>query len=99
MAEGEGHDTLLSVPRPERPRYARAEQRTLVAKNLSDRATHKDIVDVVRGGTVLDIFIRANERSASISFVEGKDAQDFMSYVKRNDIYVLGKRVCLLPYR
>ena len=87
-------DQGLTVPRMERKRYAREEQRTIIAKNLSDRTTHKDIVDFVRGGLILDIYLRSNERSASISFVEGSAAQEFMNYVKRNDIYVHGKRVC-----
>lgn len=86
-------DGSLAVPRTEKKRYARDEQRTILAKNLSDRVTHKDIIDIVRGGLVLDIFLRSNERSASISFVEGLAAQDFMNYVKRNDIYLHGKRV------
>lgn len=87
-------DQGLTVPRIERKRYARDEQRTIVAKNLSDRTTHKDIVDFVRGGPVLDIYLRSNERSASISFVEGSAAQEFMNHVKRNDVYIHGKRVC-----
>ena len=87
-------DQGLTVPRKERKRYARDEQRTVVAKNLSDRTTHKDIVDFVRGGPVLDIYLRSNERSASISFVEGSAAQEFMNHVKRNDVYIHGKRVC-----
>ena len=82
--------------KPERQHYARAEQRTIVAQNLSDRTTHKDLLQVVRGGTVLDIFLRTNDRNASISFVEGSAAQEFMKYVKRNDIYIHGKRVSWL---
>lgn len=77
----------------EKQHYAKTEQRTIVAKNISDRVTHKDIVDIIRGGAVLDIFLRANERSASISFVEGAAAQEFLNYAKRNDIYIHGKRV------
>ncbi len=92
----EKDDPFLAAPQPERKRYAKMEQRTIFAKNLSDRASHKDIVDFVRGGLVLDIYLRSHERerSASISFVEGSAAQEFMNYVKRNDIYVHGKRVC-----
>ncbi len=86
-------DRSFPQPKAEKPYYNRAEQRTIVAQNLSDRTTHKDIVNILRGGAVLDIFLRSNERSASISFVEGSAAQEFMSYVKRNDIYILGKRV------
>lgn len=91
-------DTHLAVPRNEKKRYAREEQRTILAKNLSDRTTHKDIIDFVRGGLLLDVYLRSGERSASISFVEGSAAQDFMNYVKRNDIYVHGKRVYSLSY-
>lgn len=86
-----------SVAKTEKQQYARAERRTILAKNLADRTTHKDIVEIVRGGAVLDIFLRANERSASISFVEGSAAQSFMSHAKRNDIYIHGKRVSQVP--
>jgi len=86
-------DHHLSVPPSERQHFARNEQRTILIKNLSDRVTHKDIVDVVRGGAVLDIYIRSTDKSASVSFVEGAAAQAFMSYAKRNDIYIHGKRV------
>jgi len=92
-------DGFLSVPRIEKKRYAREEQRTILAKNLSDRVTHKDITDFVRGGLILDIYLRSNDRSASISFLEGSAAHDFMNYAKRNDIYVHGKRVGLIKYQ
>ncbi|CAD6579599.1 MAG: hypothetical protein ASARMPRED_009197 [Alectoria sarmentosa] len=89
----EKDDPYLAAPQPERKRFAKMEQRTIFAKNLSDRATHKDVVDFARGGLILDIYLRSHERSASISFVEGSAAQDFMNHVKRNDIYVHGKRL------
>ena len=65
----------------------------MLLRNISERATHKDIVSIVRGGTVLDIYLRTNDRSVSVSFVEGSAAQAFMSHAKRNDIYLHGKRV------
>lgn len=89
----EKDDQNSLMARMEKQQYARAGQRTIVAKNLSDRATHKDIVDIIRGGAVLDIFLRTNDRSVSVSFVEESAAQNFMSYAKRNDIYIHGKRV------
>jgi hypothetical protein len=46
------------------------DQRTVLISNLSDRTTHKDLAGIVRGGRVLDIFLR-NDRSATVSFVEG----------------------------
>ncbi|KAF2632471.1 hypothetical protein BU25DRAFT_454789 [Macroventuria anomochaeta] len=66
------------------------DQRTILITNLADRTTHKDIADVIRGGRLLDIFLR-NDRSATVSFVEG--AADFLAYVKRNDIYLHAKRL------
>ncbi|KAL5396901.1 hypothetical protein PMIN03_004555 [Paraphaeosphaeria minitans] len=66
------------------------DQRTVLISNLSDRTTHKDLVGTIRGGRVLDIFLR-NDRSATVSFVEG--ASDFLAYAKRNDIYLHTKRL------
>ncbi|KAF7443689.1 hypothetical protein A1F99_117630 [Pyrenophora tritici-repentis] len=54
------------------------------------RTTHKDLASIVRGGRLLDIFLR-NDRSATISFVEG--AAEFLAYAKRNDIYLHMKRL------
>jgi hypothetical protein len=70
------------------------DQRTIVITNLSDRTTHKDLTSIIRGGRLLDVFLR-NDRSATVSFVEG--AADFLAYVKRNDIYLHQKRVSLVP--
>lgn len=66
------------------------EQRTVLITNLSERTTHKDLATIVRGGRLLDIFLR-NDRTATISFVEG--AAEFLAYTKRNDIYLHMKRV------
>lgn len=66
------------------------DQRTVLITNLSERTTHKDLVSIVRGGRLLDIFLR-NDRTATISFVEG--AADFLAYAKRKDIYLHTKRV------
>lgn len=68
------------------------DQRTILVSNLSDRTTHKDLVSFVRGGRLLDIFLR-NDRTATVSFVEG--AAEFLAYTKRNDIYLHTKRVRL----
>ncbi|KAF1932994.1 uncharacterized protein M421DRAFT_1566 [Didymella exigua CBS 183.55] len=66
------------------------DRRTILITNLTERTTHKDIAGVIRGGRLLDIFIR-NDRSATVSFVEG--AADFLAYIKRNDIYLHAKRL------
>jgi hypothetical protein len=59
---------------------------------LSDHTTHKDLAGIIRGGRLLDIHLR-NDRSATVSFVEG--AADFLTYAKRNDIYLHTKRVSI----
>lgn len=94
-SDADKEDHYLPVPSSEKQFYARNEQRTLLIKNLSDRVTHKDVVEVVRGGALLDVYLRSNDRSASVSFVEGAAAQAFLAYAKRNDIYIHGKRVSL----
>lgn len=66
------------------------DQRTVLITNLSDRTTHKDLVSILRGGRLLDIFLR-NDRTATVSFVEG--AAEYLAYAKRNDIYFHTKRV------
>ena len=47
---------------------------------------------MIRGGRLLDIFLRS-DRSATVSFIEG--AAEFLEYVRRNDIYLNAKRVCV----
>lgn len=66
------------------------DQRTVLIANLPERTTHKDLAGIIRGGRLLDIFLR-NDRTASISFIEG--AAEFLAYAKRNDIYLHMKRV------
>ncbi|KAI9850797.1 MAG: hypothetical protein M1838_005052 [Thelocarpon superellum] len=70
-----------------------SERRTVVLTNLADRTTHKDIASVVRGGLLLDIFLRTHDRSANVSFVHGEAAQAFINHAKRNDTYLHGRRV------
>lgn len=66
------------------------DQRTIHIRNLPERTTHKDLVEIIRGGRLLDIYIR-NDRTATVSFVEG--AAEFLAYTKRNDIYLHTRRV------
>jgi hypothetical protein len=66
------------------------DQRTVLITNLAERTTHKDLASIIRGGRLLDIFLR-NDRSATISFVEG--AAEFLAYAKRKDVYLHTKRV------
>lgn len=87
-------DAAVSGTRPGLPHN---EQRTILFSNLSDKTTHKDLTNLIRGGRLLDIYLR-NDRCAIVSFVEG--AADFMAYAKRRDLYLHTKRVfhCVLKF-
>jgi len=80
--EDDGYESSHKVPVND--------QRTVLVTNLSERTTHKDLASIIRGGRLLDVFLR-NDRTATISFVEG--AADFLAYAKRKDIYLHTKRV------
>ncbi|KAH9871947.1 hypothetical protein J1614_006206 [Plenodomus biglobosus] len=77
-------------PGPHSRRLPVDDQRTILITNLPERTTHKDLADIIRGGRLLDIFLR-NDRSATVSFVEG--AAEFLAYAKRTDIYLHTKRL------
>ncbi|KAH7088480.1 hypothetical protein FB567DRAFT_591869 [Paraphoma chrysanthemicola] len=66
------------------------DQRTILITNLHEKTTHKDLAGIIRGGRLLDLFLR-NDRSATVSFVEG--AAEFLAYTKRKDIYLHTKRL------
>ncbi|EON65328.1 hypothetical protein W97_04566 [Coniosporium apollinis CBS 100218] len=70
--------------------FPRNDQRTILFTNLHESTAHKDLVGIVRGGRLLDIFLRG-DRTAIVSFVEG--AQEFLKHAKRNDFYLHGKRL------
>jgi len=46
---------------------------------------------VLRGGRVLDLFVRHDSRSAAVSFVSG--ASEILEFAKKNGLYIRGKRV------
>ncbi|KAL8849009.1 MAG: hypothetical protein Q9221_005970 [Calogaya cf. arnoldii] len=83
----------LYTAKPEDQSDKKNDQRTILLLNLPDLATHKDIVDVVRGGQLLDVYLRTQDRSASVSFVDGPAAQAFLSYVKRNSVWIRGRKL------
>jgi hypothetical protein len=82
-----------SQPRFQRPQYEKFAKRTILLANLPEGITHAEIVEVVRGGMLLDIYVRTHDRIASVSFLEETAAHDFFRHVKRHDLYIRGKRV------
>jgi hypothetical protein len=87
------NDQIHDIPgsTPAKAPFPVNDKRTILFTNLSEKTTHRDLTSIIRGGKLLDIYLR-NDRSATVSFVEG--AAEFLAHAKRNDIYLHTKRVC-----
>ncbi|AEO69604.1 uncharacterized protein THITE_2146571 [Thermothielavioides terrestris NRRL 8126] len=77
----------------QRPQFERQCARTIQLFNLADGTTHADITNAVRGGMLLDVFLRSHDRSATVSFVHSAEAKKFYDHVRRHDLYIRNKRV------
>ncbi|KAK5653110.1 hypothetical protein OQA88_9209 [Cercophora sp. LCS_1] len=80
-------------PKSQRQQFERQCTRTIQFTNLPEGITHGDITSAVRGGMLLDIFVRANERTATVSFLHAADAKKFFEHVRKNDLYIKNKRI------
>lgn len=76
-----------------RPHYERQCARSILLSKLPDNTTHADITDAVRGGRLLDIYLRPTDHTAAVSFLLAADARVFYDHVKRHDLYINHKRV------
>ncbi len=83
---------------PKRPKFDRQCTRTIQLLNLPEGTTHADIVAVVRGGILLDIFLRTAERSATVSFLLAPEARAFFDHVRRHGLEIKHKRVRRVPF-
>jgi hypothetical protein len=70
------------------------EDRSVVLKGISPFTTMADVLAVVRGGAVLNIYLRPQQRTAHVAFVEPYAAEKFLIHSRRTDVYIKGKRVC-----
>jgi hypothetical protein len=68
-------------------------QRTLYFTGFPPRTTYQDLISTIRGGKLLSITLRS-EKSATVTFLNA--AADYLTWAKRNDLYIHSKRVCLL---
>jgi hypothetical protein len=73
--------------------FAKNCQRTIVFRNLPNDTTHADIMPHVKGGLILDVFLRRHDHACSVSFLFEEDATAFYRYAKRRDIYIRGRRI------
>jgi hypothetical protein len=67
--------------------------RTICISNLAPDTTHSDITSVIRGGLILDLYVRYRENWAAVSFYSEHDARAFFDYVQKHGLYVKQKQV------
>lgn len=65
-------------------------QRTLYLAGFPARTTYRDLLSVIKGGKIISINLRS-EKSATVTFLDA--AADYLTWTKRNDIYLHCKRV------
>ncbi|KAI1186865.1 hypothetical protein F5B17DRAFT_402077 [Nemania serpens] len=87
-------DTFHPAQKP-RPQYVRMCKRTIALCGLPPFVTLADVTGIMRGGQLLDIYLRGAEHTASVSFVQEEDAVRFYEHARRNDIYIRNKRVSI----
>ncbi|KAK3296263.1 uncharacterized protein B0H64DRAFT_397775 [Chaetomium fimeti] len=80
-------------PQGQRQQFERQCVRTIQLSHLAEGTTHADIANAVRGGMLLDIFLRSHDRSAMVSFLRSVDAKKFYDHVRRHDLYIKNKRI------
>ncbi|KAJ4391424.1 hypothetical protein N0V93_005041 [Gnomoniopsis smithogilvyi] len=76
-----------------RPFYERQCARSVLLSNLAEGTTHADITRAIRGGQLIDIYLRPHDRTAAVSFLLSADARGFLDHVRRHDLYIKQKRV------
>ncbi|KAM0562654.1 hypothetical protein ACHAPJ_002344 [Fusarium lateritium] len=71
----------------------RSAQRSVQLSNLVPGVTHGDITAAVRGGPLLDIFLRTKDCSATVSFVYEADAVAFLDHSRKQGLYIKDRQV------
>jgi hypothetical protein len=67
--------------------------RTICISKLEPDTTHSDITSVIRGGLILDLYVRYRENWAAVSFYSEHDARAFFEYVQKYGLYIKQKQV------
>ncbi|UNI13543.1 hypothetical protein JDV02_000278 [Purpureocillium takamizusanense] len=77
------------------PRFGleREATRSIMLVNLAERTKHADITSVVRGGMLLEVYMKPRENAAVLSFLHGVDAQAFYEHVRHYGLIIKKRRV------
>jgi len=96
-AAGEATESGTEAASPSRAsprlRLEREATRSVMLVNLAERTRHADITSVVRGGMLLDVYMRPRENAAVISFLHGVDAQAFYEHVRHHGLMIKNRKV------
>ncbi|KAF4966783.1 hypothetical protein FSARC_5570 [Fusarium sarcochroum] len=90
------HPRIVSAvdKRPDSSRWLeRSAQRSIQLLNLVPGVTHGDITAVVRGGPLLEVFLRTRDCSAIVSFVHEADAVAFLDHSRKQGLYIKDRQV------
>lgn len=66
--------------------------RSLVFKGLSTHTTLQEIVKQIKGGMLLNIYMKRQTGSVHVTFVDADAAERFLMHVRKNDLYIKNKR-------
>jgi len=68
-------------------------KRTIALCGLPSYTTLGDVTSAVRGGQLLDVYLRSTDHTALVSFVREEDASQSYEHARKNGIYIKNKRV------
>jgi hypothetical protein len=68
-------------------------RRSLVISGLPRDTALRNVATAIRGGMVLEMYLRLHNSSAHVSFVDPTAAHRFLEHAKSNGVYILGKKV------
>lgn len=68
-------------------------KRSIALSGLAADTTLPQIAEVVRGGTILDMFLRPGTKSAQVSFVDPAAAEAFLAHAQKRVIHIGGNKV------
>lgn len=69
------------------------EHYTIEMRNLPERCTLLDITKSIRGGALVQIYMRFTERMARVTFVDAAAAREFLARGKQIGHYIHNKKV------
>ncbi|KAF5578302.1 RNA binding Nrd1 [Fusarium subglutinans] len=73
--------------------FERSAQRSVLLLNVPDGITHGDVAAVIRGGPVLEIFLRNKDNTATVSFLHEADACAFIENCRAAGLYIKDRKI------